>query len=154
MAITRIDREALRLLRPQLQAAVKEIEAKTGLKLEFTRGTYGDTFGTFKLEISTVAKDGTVFSREADDFKQYATLYGLEADDLGKEFIAGGGRKFKISGLAMKSRKRPVLAKDVNGKTFKFDARTVKLYLGRPEPKPKLTVTDFPPRPVKGMKVA
>jgi hypothetical protein len=80
----------------------------------------------FKLKAQVTNDAGTVVTQEARDFERYASGYGLDGGDLGRAF-SSRGKRYEVTGLAMRSRKYPVLARCSNtGRTYKFTADLVK----------------------------
>jgi len=129
-SITSIDREACRHIRQLLDALMPQLEASTGLKIKVGSARFTPENVTFKLEMATVAKDGTVESKEARAFKLHAKSYHLDPEDFGKTFESRG-HKYTICGLASRSYKFPILAKRNDGKVFKFPSNMVAMRLGK-----------------------
>ena len=110
------------VLERHLQAAAEEL----GVSISLGNARYSAAQATFKFDINTIGEDGEVFDKYAEDFKTYAKLFDLEPEHLGKEFYANRDR-YVITGLNMRAKKFPVLAKSLNsGKTYKFAADIVK----------------------------
>jgi hypothetical protein len=63
--------------------------------------------------------------QEVQDFRQYADMFGLKPDDLGRTLL-DRGRRFTIVGLLLRSRSYPVLAENDSGTRYKFPFETVK----------------------------
>lgn len=122
-----LTRESIRNLRDELQTHLDAISAEIGYKLTLGNASFGATV-TFKLEAAPMDMNGDATSKTAEDFKRGAYLFGLQPTDLGREFIANGAR-YKVTGLAIKSRRFPILVEREDGKVFKFPAETVKLKL-------------------------
>jgi hypothetical protein len=130
--ITQFTKATLQALRSEIQAALDAVGTKHGVKL-----TYGNTrfdgdglTYTAKLSGAIVASDGSVASKEAQDFKLYAHKYGLKPEHLGAKFKHDGPDDYEILGLKTKARGYPILAKNLTtGRTYKFTASLVQLYL-------------------------
>jgi len=132
MKITRFDRTVCMNIGKAVTDALKPLEDKFGISFNRKGGAFSDTSYTMKIEMAVVAADGTVLSREAENFKKYCMMYNLEAEDLGKTFIADDGYIWKVTGLNSRSRKYPILAERAkDGKTFKLGLRMVQKGLGR-----------------------
>lgn len=134
--IKKIDRVTLRVLRDEINEVVQAVAKKHGIQITAGHGVYGDAFGSLKLDIATVGQDGVVNTREADDFKQYATLVNLKPEDFGKTFTSNGS-SFKIVGLKLRSkyaviaeRLPRVIGEKSDGKRFKFPADAIRVKLG------------------------
>ena len=131
MKMKRIGSGELKLLATEIEEAVQSVAKKHGIQIKRGRGVYGGANATLKLEIATMGTGGQVQTREAEDFKLYAKLYGMEADDLGKEFTDFDGEVYKITGFKPRSRKYPVLVERCDGKGFKMPVARVKAGLSR-----------------------
>ena len=133
MKITAIDRKALQYLRGVIDSALDELsnEQGWGIKLQLGNGSYSGSNGHFKLNISAIDESGTVVTEEAEDFKQYAELYGLKPEWLGESFTYSSVRQggtpetYKIIGLKARARKRQILTEDGNGKRVVWPANNV-----------------------------
>ena len=119
------DKQSLRSLRPQIEAALKSIEKE--LKVKFSLGScrFTSENATFKLEVATVSKGGKVASVEATAFKEFASLYNLKPSDLGRSFTSFSGQSFTIIGLNTRKSKYPIIAKDNRDRRFKFSSESV-----------------------------
>jgi len=110
-------------------AAMAEVAEKYGVTVRFGNGRYNDQAATMKLEVTNKTATGEAQDKSAIDFKALAPLYGLVAEDLGREFRRGG-KTFKISGLNRRAKTMPILAKCLqDGKTYKFAEDIVTLAL-------------------------
>lgn len=128
--ITQFDRSTCRLIGQRAEKAVQDALTEFGVNVKLKGGSFMHNNYTFKMEVATVAADGTVVNREISDFKQLAALYGLKSEDLGRRFRPAGSHKiYTITGLKVKSRRFPILGKDENGKEFKFPTEVVKTTL-------------------------
>jgi len=117
--MTALSKSSLQALRLDVDAALAEVAAKHGLVIKLGNGSFSPSHATFKLEVSTVREDGLVLTKEADRFRQAATVYGLEPSDLGREFVALG-ELFQLVGLTT-GWKQPLLGRRVkDGKMYKF----------------------------------
>lgn len=128
--ITKIDRAALGPLAAAIRKALEPVAAEYGLTLTMRGGSFSATNYQPKMEFAVVSADGVVLSREANDFKMMAAFYGLSPEHLGAQF-SFDGNTYKITGLASRSNKRPILAEDVATKrTYKFSDKDVVRLLG------------------------
>jgi len=130
--ITQIDRSVCRLLRERLDISLKALAEELGVEIEAGNASFNGSNATFKLKISTKNNDGTVNSKEAEDFKMYAFRWGLKPEDLNKEVIING-ETYRISGAKPRSSKYPILAEQLTGSragtTFKFTPFRIQLAL-------------------------
>ena len=134
MAITGFDRVSCRVLSKDIEAALLAVAARHGIVIKAGRGTYTSGHLTLKIECSTVNRDGVVNSKEADDFKTYASLYDLQAGDLGKT-ITFSFERYTLTGIRPKATRFPILAKRVkDGKVFCLPVDGVRRSLEQQEP--------------------
>lgn len=108
--------------------------AEFGVSLQMKGGTMNrdKTNLSLRMDLSLINVDGTVETREAVDFKAFASAYGFKPEDLHKEFYFLG-KLYKITGLRRKAPRFPVLAQVVGGvKGTCFSADTVLRALDRP----------------------
>lgn len=125
MAITTMDKDAARTLSERTQEALSTLAHDLGLTVEIRGGSFDPTAGTYKPSITFKLANSA-----EQEFRGYAEMFGLLPDDYGTEFKSGA-KTFRISGLATRSSKRPILATAADGKTYKFQTVAVKLALGR-----------------------
>jgi hypothetical protein len=126
--INTFDRTNLRLLRDDVQSALNAVAEKYGIDLRLGTGRFASENVTFNLEGSVIGAEGVV-TREAAEFRQYADVLALEASDLGKTFQYRG-QPYEIVGARLSNSKYPVLAKNRNGKVYKFRVADVREALG------------------------
>jgi len=130
MKFDRFDRDNLRTLRADLDAALKGVADKYGINLALGTGRFDPESVTWKLT-GNVVRNASVKTKEALDFERFAASWGLEKSDLGAEF-SQGRKSFVITGAKPSSHKYPILAKEIRtGKTYKFSPVLVKMYLGK-----------------------
>ena len=128
--IKSFDRANLRIIDARVLELLKPLGEELELNFQITGGTFAPTNYRPKLEIALVNADGSVATKEAEDFKAMAKLYGFEASDLDKEVVINRKRVI-IKGLKPRSRKYPILGQVVGGKMFKYPANTVLRALGK-----------------------
>lgn len=129
MKITAFDKPSCRALRIAVEAKLQEVAKEFGIAIKTGNGTFTRSNFNFKVEACVFANDGTVLSKEAEEFKRFAPSYGLEASDLGKEFVLRG-ETYKIKGLSSRSTKFPIFATKLSdGKCYKFPEDMVKTLL-------------------------
>jgi hypothetical protein len=125
----------LESLRAELAPLFKQVGDKHGVQITLGRGSYNPANATFKLEVAAMSTDGVVQSKESEDFKQMARLYGLQPEDLNQPFYGGRG-EYVLVGLNTKARTMPLLGEQVEmgrrtGKRYKFTPDAVKFGLER-----------------------
>ena len=123
--INSINPSVCRILRDEMDAALKAVGDKYGITIAVGGGKYTDSNVTFKVEAAVVNEDGQKLGKDAVAFQQNARYYGLTPEDLFKEFTFQGVTH-QIVGLKPQSRKFPILAKNLrDGKTYKMTASSV-----------------------------
>lgn len=126
MKMTQINRTTLKWLRPLIVKALEPLSEELGIQLKLGNATFSITNFTFKLEGALQNSDGTFDTKEREDFKSHAFMYGLKATDLDKEFEYERDT-YTIVGFKPRSTKYPILGKRVSdGKIFKFPVHTVR----------------------------
>lgn len=104
-------------LRNRLEPMLKDIESDLGVKITLGPCKFGDV-AEFKLICAPIGQDGTVVSKEAEDYRRYHSLYNLPEDGVGKTVVVNG-RKCIVAGLLPNCRKFPILVIDSDGRRFK-----------------------------------
>lgn len=85
----------------------------------YEKGWYGDA-ASVKLGIAKADADGRIVTQMESDFRLYAPLHGLEADDFGARFKSRGST-YEITGWKPRNTKYPIIAKNVVTRDiFKF----------------------------------
>ena len=125
MKVTKIDRAALKNIRPLVDAALAPLGETMGIKFHAGNCSFGANDFTFKLEGRLPGTDGVFVPKEHQDFKVGAWTLGLEPEDLGRKFEFQG-KVFTIDGLKPRSTKYPILGKNAKGKRYKFRPQDVK----------------------------
>jgi hypothetical protein len=132
MKVLQFDKPTCRAVGHAIEQALTEVGTEFGISLKYKGSSYQTNNCTFKIEASVISGDGTVITREADDFNRYCGLYNLLPKDLGKIIKLHDGHQYQITGLLMKSSKFPIQALClVNQKTYKLKETTVQYLLGR-----------------------
>src|SRR5215467_3328254 len=109
-----MDKQMARQMAADIQQALAGVASKYGMTVAVRGGSF-DTAGMYRPRIEFAAGD---FARK--EFERYAGMFGLKAEHYGATFTSAG-TAFKVTGLRLASRKRPVLAARVSdGKEFVF----------------------------------
>lgn len=125
-----MNRVQARQIGDAVEAAVKEAIKGMGVAYVGRRGTFGLNDLNIKLEFADV-KGGEVQSRAVTDFKRLCSRYGLEPDDLGREFVSGGVI-YTIVGLNTRAPKYPIkCTRQYDGRGFKFTEAQIRFALER-----------------------
>ena len=128
MAIKEINRENIRMLRLPLEAALQEVASAYGLFAHVGSASFTPANVIFKVELSVLNEAGQPIDKTVEHFKMFACNYGLSPHDLGKTFYCHG-KPFTIRGLKVRSRKYPILARNIHNKVYKFTGTYVKACL-------------------------
>lgn len=121
-------RAELKIFRVDIQEALNSVAEKHGLKIDTGSCTYnlGQGF-TMKIEASLINEDGTVMSKEAKTFLQFAHLLGMPEDLLGQTFVQRG-EEYTLKGYNPRARKFPFLADNAKGETYKFTEEAIRMH--------------------------
>jgi hypothetical protein len=93
-------------------------------QVEHKGGKFGGGSYVMKIELAETSPDGVADTREVQDFRLLAKLWGMSENHLGTSFDSRG-RTFKVVGARPKNFKYPILAKRADGRVFKFKPETV-----------------------------
>lgn len=120
MTTTKFNKQNLATIRKDIDAALAEVAAKHGITLGIGNISFTDTSFTTKLTAmikdGNVATDDTMSAKQmtwAKDFKLYASLYGMKAEDLGKK-VTIGSTEYVIVGARPRA-KQNIVMRNPNG---------------------------------------
>ena len=123
-----MNRLKVTVLRDAIEKAMKDIERDHGVTLELGRARFSAEAVRFQFNLveNATATDGSSVkvSLKEVDFRQNYRRFGLELSDLGRVFLCQG-QKYTIVGSKRRNHRYPILANDVNGKSFKFPVAAV-----------------------------
>ena len=125
--IKAFDKQNLKNLRTDLDAAFKQITQKYGVRIEIGTIRFDSVEASGKIKMvamgdPTAAADPrqAALAKAQNEFKAYAASFGLKPEQFGATFTFGR-EQYKLAGLNIKARKRPVLGTSVrDGKTYVF----------------------------------
>jgi hypothetical protein len=127
---TQITPHLLKVLRPEIDAALAALGKKYGIQFMARNARYTDTNATFKLELNTVNDGGAVVTREQADLASLGELYGIPSE-YHKDKFNIQGEFYRLYGLKTKARSKPWLIKRLrDGKVFVCATTLVKAALG------------------------
>lgn len=118
-----LTKQNLKSIQDEVLKALVPAEQKFGVKFAFRGGRFDSTTATVKLEIATVS-DGQVNTREMADFLHYAPMFGVKAEDLGRQFTTMG-RTYTLVGLNPRGNKYPFICERSDGRQFKFTEKQI-----------------------------
>ena len=121
--ITKFDKSALKLLRPEINKSLAELGERFGITLKIGNIRYEDDTFTSKIEASVVGAD-----LKANDWSKHFWRFGMEEDWLGRTFERRG-YEYKIVGLKSRARKNQILI-EREGRTYRIDAALIRLKMG------------------------
>jgi len=125
------DATKIKAMREIIQKALDEIKMTTGVELKLGKINY-DIF-SFDASLSAVIEDKK-FDEEKAEFEKLCFHYGFKKDDYGKTFEWANNLStttYTLYGFAPRSKKYHVLARNPNGKTYKWEIDVVKRMLAK-----------------------
>jgi hypothetical protein len=128
--LSTLERPTITHLQDRIDSTVQPLAKK--LRVQVTRRgvTWFPESATFRLQLVLTRPDGEVVDEKAEDFKRMARVHGFREDDLGKTFHFNR-KPFTLCGWARYSRRYTVLAKNPQGKIYKFAVADIKEALTR-----------------------
>ncbi len=97
------------------------------MKATYEGGHYSKSNFTFSFSASVISEDGIVLTKEIEDFKKMAPIYGKIPSDRLFTNVMIKDVEYKIVGWRSAARNYPVLLDRISdGAHFKFNARTVR----------------------------
>jgi hypothetical protein len=122
---------SLRIIRGEIDTAIKDVCAKHGITVSSALGSFSSHNHSFKVELklaSTVSDEEATSSAKLN-FERFASSYGLEPSDFGKEFVSSRDT-LKIVGINTNRPANPMeLERVKDGKRYKASASMVKMCL-------------------------
>lgn len=122
----KINKTTLKGIRERVEELLLPLGEELELDFDLANCKYGDGTATFQLKVGELNADGQAITKESQDFKLYATQYGLEPEDLWGVFTSRGV-EYQITGLRTRAPRRPIAAKRVSdGAGYIFEQSAVK----------------------------
>lgn len=131
--VERFDKPTANMVVKVAEQAVRDALAPFGLQVRRRAGTYTGGSFVMKIEAFTVSEGGLANSKEAEDFRANAVLFGFQEDDLGRTYTDRKGQVWKVVGL-LPRRKFPVMVERSDGQRYTMPAAQVLRGLGREVP--------------------
>src|SRR6185369_12352940 len=136
MTTNRIDRDVLRQLRTDIDAALAAVGAKHKVTISCGGATFDDLQATFKLQVK-VADPGALATQARDDFERWAPAIGLEPEWYGAEIVLHD-KVYEVVGVAPGRSKNSVkIRRRYDGKGFVCSPEVVRAQLHTPTPAKK-----------------
>jgi hypothetical protein len=128
--MTTIDSKTLKVLRPEIEKALKDLGGRFGIDFSLGRGTYNHSGVNGSLVLEMAARDEASGKSGAQVlFERHAPLFGLKPDDFGREFTHSR-KRFKIVGINPNSKVNCLtIARLPDGKEFVMAAETYRASL-------------------------
>ena len=123
--ITQFTKANCRFLREELDAALKDVGDRLGIKLRAGNIRFDSNTAKIAVEASVRTATGEVVSRHAAPFKQLCALYGFKPEDLGRRLVLQG-REHKLTGLRPRAARMPMVITRDDGKVFHASVELVK----------------------------
>jgi hypothetical protein len=128
--IQSFNRPALKSLRVSLDAALAKVAAEHGISISAGNISFTAETATIKVNAGVIGSGGVAVTKEAQAFDQYKNLVGLGHLNVGDQ-VTIQGKDYTIAGYKPRSKKAPVLVKQVNnGGSYKVSIEMVKQYNG------------------------
>jgi|TARA_E500000305_G_scaffold22821_1_gene17250 hypothetical protein len=122
--IETFNKENLEQLKEAINNSLGLIGRTFGIEINLASVSYRDYNFTGKLEANLEEKDGELFTKDAEYYKNNCTDYGLEPDWLGTSFIHKD-KMYMIVGLNPRASKMPVNCVS-GGQAYKFTVSSIK----------------------------
>src|SRR5689334_21625334 len=117
MKIKAFDGPVLRMLYPEIEAALADLGRRHGISIRVGSARFGDRTADLRLELAVVGAGGRVVRKESEEFDWHHATFGLEPGDLGR-VVALDGEEHRLIGLAPNRPKYPIVLERVrDGKT-------------------------------------
>lgn len=137
--LKQLDREALRAIVADINAALAPVAAKHGIALNVGRSVFTASSATIKVEAAVrgAGADADASARDlkaAQDWEGWHSILGLQKEWLGKSFVRSADKgAWRIVGILPNSRKYPVLVHNAEqGKYMRFPAESICVYMQLP----------------------
>ena len=122
MPITEMNKRNVQLLAEEATEALSLIAEMHGVTLKQERGSYDPSAGSFTSKWTFVCVNESGIPA---DFARNAAMFGLTAEDYGREFSTFNGT-YTLCDIKPRNRKYPILGKCVRtGKVYKHMLRVV-----------------------------
>lgn len=120
--MNKFDRATLRMLRPDIEEALKGVGEKHGITFTFNNIRFSDDMFSTRLE-ARVGENSDDHAKA--DWDKNCWRFGLKPEDFGKTF-SYAGTSYKIVGIKPRSRKFPVIAENLAGKKYKMPVEAIR----------------------------
>lgn len=119
------------VFKKDIETALLSVCQKYDVDVKAGNARYSNLSTEIDLTFTTKASDGSVINLEEEEFKKYATMFGMSPNDLGVKFFYNGDI-YIINGMTKTKSKYPILVRNLSQKKdFKFSASTTKSCLDK-----------------------
>ena len=127
MKVTNFDKPTVKAIRMAMDNALAKVEKEYGITIKTGNARFSGDEVTFKVKANTMGNDGTVNTKEANNWDLYKNSIGLEWLNVGDQIMLQG-KYFTLKGYNTRARKSPVNIEDSNGRGYKCSVEMVKMY--------------------------
>jgi len=129
MTTKQIDKQFLKLMRPDIDAALKAVAEKYGVQIATGNASFSANEATYKLKVNVIGEGGKVLTQEVERLAQYGEMIGLPGVKHGDKFTHKGSG-YTIYGLkADISGKHPVIVDGAAGRRYAFPVSIIQTAL-------------------------
>lgn len=125
MKISSFDRNTVKNLRNDIDAALAALSKKYGIEISAGNATFTSSNVTYKVQAAVKAAGGITMTKEASDFNLYANR--VLADYKLGQTIELQGKEYVIAGWKARAQKNPVIVTR-DGKSYRVSTAMIKMY--------------------------
>ena len=127
MKVTNFDKPTIKAIRMAMDQALATVASEYGITINTGNARFSGNEVTFKVKANTQSTDGTVNTKEADNFELYKNTIGLSWLEVGDQIMLQG-KYFTLKGYNTRARKSPIQIEDMQGRGYKCSVEMVKMY--------------------------
>ena len=127
MKVTSFDKPTIKAIRMAMDNALATVEKEYGITIKTGNARFSGNEVTFKVKANTQSSDGTINTKEADNFELYKNSIGLGWLEVGDRIMLQG-KYFTLKGYNTRARKSPIQIEDEQGRGYKCSVEMVKMY--------------------------
>lgn len=125
MKISSFDRNTVKNLRNDIDAALAALSKKYGIEISAGNASFTSSNVTYKVQAAVKAAGGITMTKEASDFNLYANR--VLADYKLGQTIELQGKEYVIAGWKARAQKNPVIVTR-DGKSYRVSTAMIKMY--------------------------
>lgn len=125
MKISSFDRNTVKNLRNDIDAALATLSKKYGIEISAGNASFTSSNVTYKVQAAVKAAGGITMTKEASDFNLYANR--VLADYKLGQTIELQGKEYVIAGWKARAQKNPVIVTR-DGKSYRVSTAMIKMY--------------------------